>query len=61
MPLDIITNLVYTSIDLVNPFKKRGAKGRLKTTGDTMNSPSPAVVDDHLRVEGQSYFTEDSE
>jgi long-subunit fatty acid transport protein len=61
MPLDIVTNLVYTSIDFVNPFKKRGAKGRLKTTGDTMNSPSPAVVDDHLRVEGQSYFTEDSE
>ena len=61
MPLDIITDLAYKGIDLVNPFKRHASTKSLRTTEGTVESPSPKAVDNNIQVEGQSYFTGDSD
>jgi len=62
MPLEVVTTALYKGIDLLNPFKRSApAKGSLRTTEkDTVDSSSKTAVN-NLRVEGQSYYTEDSE
>lgn len=61
MPLHIVTDLVVKGLDLVNPFSKPASGGSsLKTTEDMTVSPR-TPVEDPLRIDGQSYFTGDSE
>jgi long-subunit fatty acid transport protein len=61
MPLDVVTNMVFGSIEAVNPFKRRASTKGLRTTEGTVESSSPTVVDNNIQVEGQSYFTGDSD
>jgi long-subunit fatty acid transport protein len=62
MPLEIVTDMVFGSIEAVNPFKRRASTKGLRTTeGAVESSPSPTAVDNNIQVEGQSYFTGDSD
>lgn len=63
MPLDVVTTALSKGIDLLNPFSKKpaSANANLRTTENvTADSPSPTAID-NLRVEGQSYYIENSD
>jgi hypothetical protein len=63
MPLDVVTTALSKGIDLLNPFSKKSASANanLRTTENvTVDSPSPTAID-NLRVEGQSYYIENSD
>ncbi|MDD5344440.1 MAG: hypothetical protein PHW12_08455, partial [Smithella sp.] len=64
MPLDVVTTVVSKGIDLLSPFgskKSASANANLRTTENvTVDSPSPMAID-NLRVEGQSYYIENSD
>ena len=63
MPLDVVTTALSKGIDLLNPFSKKSAlaNANLRTTENvTVDSPSPTAID-NLRVEGQSYYIENSD
>ena len=63
MPLDIVTGTISRGIDMLNPFSKKSssAKTGLRTAEKvTIELPSTTAVD-NLRVEGQSYYIENSD
>jgi long-subunit fatty acid transport protein len=63
MPLDVVTGTISKGIDILNPFSKKSAsaKAGLKTSEKiTVETPSITAVD-NLRVDGQSYYIENSE
>ena len=62
MPLDVVTTALSKGIDLLNPFKRSAStNANLRTAENvTVDSPSPTAVD-NFRVEGQSYYIENSD
>ncbi|MFZ2399627.1 MAG: outer membrane protein transport protein [Smithella sp.] len=62
MPLDVVTTALSKGMDMLNPFKRSAStNANLRTTENvTVDSPSPTAVD-NFRVEGQSYYIENSD
>lgn len=64
MPLDVVTGVLYGSIDKLKPskwFGKAPAKGSLTTAGTTKTVDSSATIINNLRPEDKNYYIEDSE
>jgi long-subunit fatty acid transport protein len=62
MPLSVVTNVLYKGIDLLNPFKRSTpSNAGLRTTEKVTVDSSSTTAIDNLRVEGQSYYIENSD
>jgi len=65
MPLEMMTDMLYSSVDLLKPSKlfskKSPVKGSLKSVETTKQIDSSSTMINNLRLEDKNYFIEDSE